>query len=166
MATELDLTHTFARSARDVYNLFCNKDFVDERLQIVDATAREILSHEVTDGALAVSVRTAMSRDKLPKKVRGFVRGEPAITRTESWRPRGSGFAGESDVKMSGPGSIVGQMVLDDTTGGSILQVHFDIEVPIPMFGGEVEQILVTEISETLHTEADFTARYLETHQS
>ena len=166
MATELDLEHTFAGSAREIYELFCDRDFVDERIQIVEATAREVLSHEVKDGALAVSVRTAMSRDKLPKKVRGFVRGEPVITRTESWRPRGSGFVGESDVKMSGPGSIAGQMTLDDTTGGSILTVHFDIDVPIPMFGGEVEQILVAEISDTMHTEADFTTQYLATHRS
>ncbi|KQU28543.1 hypothetical protein ASG69_11140 [Rhodococcus sp. Leaf225] len=140
-----------------MYQLFCDKSFVEERLQILDATAREILSHDVSDDKLEVSVRTAMSRDKLPKKVRGFVRGEPTITRTESWRPSESGFMGESDVKMSGPGAIKGRMALEDTGEGSSLTVHFDIEVPIPMFGGEVEQILVSEISETMNVEAKFT---------
>lgn len=161
MTTELDLEHTFTHSAREVYDLFCDRKFVEDRLEIVDATTREVLSHEVAVGALEVSVRTAMSRDKLPKKVRGFVRGEPTITRSESWRPEGDGFVGTSDVVMSGPGSIVGRMVLADAAAGSILKVHFDISVPIPMFGGEVENTLVTEISETMNTEADFTAKHL-----
>lgn len=162
MATELDLERDFTAPAEELYALFCDRQFVQDRLDVLDSTSREVVSHDVADNCLTLVIRQGMSRKKLPKPVRGFVRGEPAITREETWVRAGEGFSGETAVILSGPGSITGRMTLRPSNGGSRLTVHIDISVPIPMFGGEVEKTLASEITQTLNTEADFAMQCLE----
>ncbi|MGU3293191.1 DUF2505 domain-containing protein [Williamsia sp. M5A3_1d] len=161
MATELDLEHDFDASPEALYALFCDEGFIADRLDVLDATARKVVSHEVRDDTLTFAVSTSMSRSKLPRAVKGFVRGEPEIIRTETWSAAGSGFRGEADVEMKGPGTITGRMTLEPRQAGSTLHVHFDISVPIPMMGQEVEQTLVSEINEIMEREAVFISQRL-----
>ncbi|WP_285189442.1 DUF2505 domain-containing protein [Rhodococcus sp. MEB041] len=158
---QLDLEQKFSADPDTVFALFCDRMFVENRLAIVEATSKELREHEVSDGSLTITVFTTVARSKLPKAVRGFVRGEPEVIRTERWNRVDNGYSGETAVELKGPGDIEGRMALEPDKTGSKVTVHFDIRVPIPMFGADVEKTLSGEIAQIVDTEFGFLSDHL-----
>jgi hypothetical protein len=161
MATELDLEYEFPTDPDTLYGLYSDPEFVRERLSIVEATSKEVTSHDVGEGTLQMVVTIAMARSVLPKPVRGFVRGEPELVREENWHKTADGYGGDSVLTLKGPGTIKGTMSMQRGGAGTVVKAHFDISMPIPMFGAEVEKTLATQITDTLDAESKFTVEYL-----
>ena len=92
--------------------------------------------------------------------------GDLSIERTETLRRAASGgYDGDVDVKIAGaPASAAGTMTLAENGDGSLFEVHADVTVKVPLFGGKIEEIVAEQVRRLLEAETAFTVRWLGSH--
>jgi sugar lactone lactonase YvrE len=157
--TEFDLPGTAAAA----YALLCDQAFALERVAVAGARSPQLLRHEVAaDGALTMGMKTVTARQDLPRAIRAFVRGEPGAERTEVWRQEGEDYAADVVIVLEGAPSVIGGTVaLRSSAGASRLVVHVSVQIPLPMFGKDVEAVVVSNVRKSLQAEADLFAAHL-----
>lgn len=159
MPTPLQITEEFPASPAAVFALFCDTDFVAGRLADSGALEPEVVSLE-TGGVAALELVTQQSipADALPSMVAPMIGGDPQTRRTETWQQDGDSYRAELAVTVKGaPASLKGTMTLTPTDTGSTLTVDAFANVPIPMFGAKIEEVIVEQISHLLRSEGNFT---------
>jgi len=162
MTTTVSLAYSLPATPDDVFDLLKDRDFVVQRLSVLEVTSSDLEEHDVTDDSLKLSMVMTMPRSTLPKAVRGFVRGEPGFRRTEVWRRADDGYRAEVVVDLFGtPSDVSGEMLLRPAEGGSRFTFDSRIQVQIPVFGGQVEGILQEQITDLADREAAFTREHL-----
>ena len=91
-----------------------------------------------------------------------FISGDPSTQRTENWRPADDGYTAELKVTIQGaPASLKGTITLTPDGAGSVFAVKADAVVPVPMFGGKIEKVIVEQLTELLEREGRFTEEQL-----
>ncbi|MGB0872678.1 MAG: DUF2505 domain-containing protein [Solirubrobacterales bacterium] len=157
MPSVVSLNFSIPASPSVLMGLMQDRDFIVDRLTVLAASTAEVREHGFQGETLVTTVYSTVPRTKLPKAVRGFVRGEPGFSRTERWSPAADGYDCLMEVDLSGtPSDITGQMQLRPDEAGSSLSLDCDIKIPLPMFGAQVEATLVREITDIAHAETQF----------
>ncbi|MEO5834406.1 MAG: DUF2505 domain-containing protein [Nakamurella sp.] len=159
MPTTFTATQRYPAPATEVYALFSDPGFLQARLDANGGLDPEVVSVDVDGDSVVIVTRQGIPASALPSVVGSFISGDPSTQRTESWRPAADGYTADLKVTIHGaPASLKGAMTLsDDPAGGSIVTILADAHVPIPMFGGKIEKVIVEQVGELLQREEAFT---------
>ena len=91
-----------------------------------------------------------------------MISGDPITERTEDWRADGDGYQADFAVVIKGaPATLKGTIALTPAGAGSSLVVNGSASVPIPLFGGKIEAVVVEQVDALLSRENDYTATAL-----
>ena len=165
MPTPMSVVQEFPAAPSAVYALLIDREFITGRLADCGGVDPEIVSLDV-DGDAGAQTATIVTRqsipsDVLPAMVASMMAGNPVTERTENWKPAGDGYSADFSVTVKGaPASLKGTMTLAPVagdTGASTLTVEGNAAVPIPLFGGKIEEIIASQIGELLRMEGDYT---------
>lgn len=158
MPTPLTVTQEFPAAPAAVFALFANREFIEGRLAASGALTPEVVSLDAAEGTLQLVTRQSIPASALPSMVASMIGGDPATERTEAWSADGDGYRADFSVTVQGaPASMKGTMTLAAAAGGSTLSVDGAATVPIPMFGGKIEEVIVEQIAALLAAEGDYT---------
>ncbi len=162
MPTPLSITHQFEATPAAVFTLFADRSFVEGRLTATGGIDPAVLSLDTDQDSARIVTRQSIPASVLPSMVAAMIPGDPVTERTENWRPDGGGYAADFTVVIKGaPATVKGTMELVPSGSGSTLTVTGQAAVPIPLFGGKVESIVVSQIESLLIREAAYTAKAL-----
>jgi hypothetical protein len=166
MARSIDYRSTLAFPAEKVFATMTDEEYLRARLRELGGPGSELLEHQVGPDGARYKLKQGLSEKDLPPIVGKVMQGDLAIQRTETLRSTGPGaYGGDVDVAISGvPASASGTMRLADNGAGSEFEVHADVEVKVPLFGGKIEEIVAEQVRRLLEAETAFTVRWLESH--
>lgn len=162
MPTPMSVVQEFPAPVSTVYALFTDREFLQGRLADCGGVDPEILTFDVDgDGdarTATITTRSAIPSDVLPPMVATMMAGNPVTERTENWKPDGDGYSADFSVSVKGaPASLKGTMTLAPAASGSTLTVAGNATVPIPLFGGKIEEVIASQIGELIQMEGDYT---------
>ncbi len=158
MPTPMSVVQEFPAPPAAVYALLTDREFLTGRLADCGGVDPEIVALQVDDGTATVTTRQAIPASVLPPMVATLMAGNPVTERTESWHADGDGYIADFSVTVKGaPASLKGTMALAPAPNGSTLTVQGNAAVPIPMFGGKIEEVIASQIGELLQLEGDYT---------
>ena len=162
MATSLSVSHDFAATPAAVYALLTDRAFLDGRLAETGGNDPSVVTLETGDGTAKVVTRQAIPASVLPSMVASMISGDPVTERTEDWTADGDGYTADFGVVIKGaPAGLKGKMLLTPSGTGSTLKIDGSASVPIPLFGGKIEAVVVEQVSSLLDREAAYTATAL-----
>lgn len=162
MATPLSITEDFPASPSAVYALYTDAGFLQSRLEDCGALDPQVLGVDTSDDAVTTVTRQSIPASILPSMVSSMMSGDPVTERTETWRPDGAGYLADFSVTIKGaPASLKGTMALTPSGSGTTLTVNGQASVPIPLFGGKIEQTVVEQVGQLINMESDYTRRRL-----
>lgn len=154
----MSVVQDFPAPPAEVYALFTDRSFLEGRLADCGGVDPEIVALDKIDDSATVTTRQAIPASVLPPMVASMMSGNPVTERTETWKPDGDGYVADFSVTVKGaPASLKGTMTLSPSEGGSTLTVQGNAAVPIPLFGGKIEQTIADQIGELLQMEGDYT---------
>ncbi len=158
MATPLSVIEEFPAPPTAVYALYTDADFLQSRLEDCGALDPKVLSVEKTDDAVTTVTQQSIPASVLPSMVSSMMSGDPVTERTESWRADGDGYLADFSVTVKGaPASLKGTMALTPSGSGSTLTVKGQALVPIPLFGGRIEQTIAEQVGQLIGIESEYT---------
>jgi hypothetical protein len=158
----MSITEEFPASPAAVYALYTDAEFLQSRLEDCGAVDPHVLSVEPTGDGVTSVTRQSIPATVLPAMVGSMMAGDPITERTEAWRPEGDGYLADFSVTIKGaPASLKGTMALTPSGSGSTLTVTGQAAVPIPLFGGKIEQTVVEQVGTLIAMESDYTRRRL-----
>ena len=162
MATKLVATQHYTAGPDQVYALYNDPGFIEARLEADGGLNPEVVSMDVTDSGVDIVTRQAIPASALPSAVTSFISGDPSTQRTENWRPAANGYEADLKVTIHGaPATLRGTITLVADGGGSTVTVNADANVPIPLFGGKIEKVIVEQLTELFKLEEKFTEEQL-----
>ena len=141
--------------------------YLRDRLAALGGGGATLLEHNSTNGDTRFRLRHAVPATDLPSAIRGFLKGDLMIERTETWqRAEDGSHVGTVEAGVPGvPGHIRGTMRLsDDTDGGSTILMEGQVVVNIPLLGGKVEDVIATQVTRLLGKEFEHTTNWLAAH--
>ncbi|WP_329410623.1 DUF2505 domain-containing protein [Nocardia vinacea] len=158
MTRILELDYLVPAEPAHVYAQYLDRGFIQDRLAASAGQAATLVEHSIHGDELTIVVSTSVPRTRLPRAVRGFVRGEPTYTRTEQWHARAEGYHCELGLDLAGPPSTIhGTVVLAASEPGtSVVRFRVEITVAVPIFGHEVEESIASEIEDAIGAEVRF----------
>lgn len=161
MPTPMSVVQEFPAPPSRVYALLTDRAFLEGRLADCGGVDPEIVTLDASDRSATVTIRQAIPASVLPPMVATLMAGNPVTERTENWRQDGDGYLADFSVNVKGaPASLKGTMTLapaGDGGAASTLTVQGNAAVPIPMFGGKIEEVIASQIGELLQMEGDYT---------
>lgn len=161
-----------------VHAVLTDEGFLRERLAAVGGHHSELVSFSGrgTSGASGTRVvsRQRIGAEHLPAAVRRIAPGGVTVNRTETWDGLdGAHYRGTVEASVQGfTGSLQGGTQLRNgagpggTPGRAVLVLDGTVKVAIPLVGGAIEATIVEQLGRLLRLEAEFTARWLETHRA
>lgn len=163
MPTKLSVTQHFDATPDQVFGLFGDPEFLAARLVANQGLDPEIVTQEVDGGSITLVTRQGIPAEVLPSAVAGFIQGDPSTQRTEDWTTDADGHhtATWSVTIKGAPANLKGTMVLNAEGAGSVVVIEGTATVPIPLFGGKIEKIIVEQVTELLQKEETFTQQHL-----
>lgn len=162
MPTDLSFTQTYPASPGQVFALFSERSFVDGRLAAAGGPDASVVDLGVDDMAVTIVTRQSIPSAALPSMVASMMAGDPITERTEKWTSDGDGYRAEFSVIVKGaPASLKGTMTLQPAPAGCELQVIGKATVPIPMFGGKIESVIIEQVESILTAEQAYTTKAL-----
>jgi hypothetical protein len=166
MARSIDYRSTLRFPAEKVFATMTDRAYLEARLRELGGPGSALLEHEAGPDSGRYRLRQGVSESDLPAVVGKVVGGNLTIERTETLRRGGDGrYSGDVDVTIPGaPATAAGTMALADEADGSLFEVHADVTVNVPLFGGKIEEIVAEQVRRLLEAETAFTARWLGSH--
>lgn len=162
MPTPLHITNDLPGSPSKVFDLFVDEVFLAGRLENTGGLDPQVVGVTKDGETVTVVTRQAIPSSVLPSMVASMIPGNPMTERTETWAPSGDGFQATFAVVIKGaPASLKGTMNLQPKGEGSELVVEGRAAVPVPLFGGKVESIVVEYVGTMLNEEAEYTTSKL-----
>lgn len=168
MSTALHAVQTFAAAPDVIFAKYSDRAFLDGRLQAAGGIDPQVTALEATGAgaarALRIVTQQAIPASALPSMVSSLMPGDPLIIRTENWRPASGGYVADFDVLIKGaPASLKGTMTLaaGPTPASSTVTIDGQASVPIPLFGGKIESVIVEQVDKLLQAEEAYTQRTL-----
>jgi hypothetical protein len=156
--TKLNLSQHYDAAASEVFALFGDHDFIEERLHDAGGLDATVVSLDSTDDGVKIVTRQSIPASVLPAMVAAMIPGDPATERIEDWHADGAGYSAQFSVVIKGaPASLKGTMTLVPDAAGSTLTVAGEAAVPIPMFGPKIEAVVVEQVGQLFKSEEEFT---------
>jgi hypothetical protein len=166
MARSIDYRSTLAFPAEKVFAAMTDPEYLRARLRELGGPGSEVLEHEANPDGARYRLKQGLSESDLPPIVGKVMNGDLAIERTETLRRTTPGnYGGDVEVKIgNAPASAAGTMTLAHAPDGSLFEVHADVTVRVPLFGGKIEEIVAEQVRRLLEAETAFTIRWLGSH--
>ncbi|MDQ6656626.1 MAG: DUF2505 domain-containing protein [Actinomycetota bacterium] len=168
MSTDLHAVQTFAAGPEVIFAKYSDRAFLEGRLQAVGGIDPQVTTLETTGAgtglALRIVTQQAIPASALPSMVSSLMPGDPLIVRTEKWRRAGGSFVADFDVLIKGaPASMKGTMTLaaGSIADSSTVTIDGQASVPIPLFGGKIESVIVEQLDKLLLAEETYLQRTL-----
>ena len=112
-----------------------------------------------------IALRQVLPRDDLPPVARKVMPIDMVITREQHFGPFDEGArqaAGTFAATMPrAPGRIGGTLTLSDTAAGGRLRIASECKVSIPLVGGTLEDLILTNLRQMFDAERELTADWL-----
>jgi hypothetical protein len=158
MASQLALRHRYPVTAERMREVITDRRYVQAKLQAVGGPRAEVVSWQQDEHGVTVVLHQAVPGDAIPAFLRSFMPGNLTIRRTEIWR----GSNGSVEAVVDGaPGTITGMMQLEPDSAGCVIGAQLTAEVPLPLIGGKVENIVTDNIASLMESEYQFTLDWL-----
>ncbi|WP_051266667.1 DUF2505 domain-containing protein [Nakamurella lactea] len=168
MSTDLHAVQNYDADPDTVFGKFSDRGFLEGRLQAaggIDPEITELTSTgDGTDRTVKIATKQAIPASAMPTMVASLLPGDPVILRTETWRPTDDGsYRADFDVVIkNAPATLNGTMTLSPAdTGKSVLTVQGQASVPIPLFGGKIESVIIEQVGKLLDAEEIYTRKAL-----
>jgi Protein of unknown function (DUF2505) len=163
MARSVDYRSTLAFPAEKVFAAMTDEEYLKARLREIGGPGSQLLDHEATPESARYELKQGLAAEDLPPIVGKVMNGDLAIVRTETLNRTAPGsYSGDVDVAIPGaPASASGTMTLADDGAGSLFEVHADVSVKVPLFGGKIEEIVAEQVRKLLEAETAFTIHWL-----
>jgi hypothetical protein len=169
MARRIEHRTRSASDAKTVYATVVDAEYLNQRLAALGGTNATLFDYKQTADTASYRLRHGVAAQDLPAALRPILGSDLKIDRVESWRTQSDGtFAGTVRVTIPGmPGDLTGTMKLNDLQGGgSQVLITGSVSIPIPLFGGKVEEAVADQLSKLLDAEQKFTETWLRDHTS
>lgn len=145
-----------------MYATLVDRSYLEERLAALGGPGAAIVKHEASSTSAGYRLRHSIEARHLPPPVRTIVRGDLTIDRAETWQVSDDGYSGSVQVTIPGvPGELSGTIRLDAVPTGSELVIDGSVSIPIPLFGGRIEESVVEHLRMLLDAEGEFTATWV-----
>ncbi len=152
-----------------MYSVVVDPEYLNQRLAALGGKGAGLFDHQRTEDTASYRLRHGVAAEDLPAAIRPLLGGDLKIDRVETWRAEADGtYAGTVRVTIPGmPGDLKGTMRLADVSaGGSAVRIDGSVSIPIPLFGGKVEESVADQLGRLLDAEQKFTNTWLRDHQS
>ena len=151
---------TFSHPIDDVFELFCDPDFLVERSMALGELSADA---EIEDegSKVTINMRREVTRD-LPKVLAKVFDPKQVLNMTEQWQQIGEAFIGKSSFTVEGqPVDVNTEMTLKPSGDGCVFQIDYKAKAKIPLVGGKVEKFIISNCLEGTQKEMEFTAAKL-----
>jgi hypothetical protein len=169
MARRIEHRTRSASDAKTVYAAVVNADYLKARLAALGGKNAALFDYTQSEGTVGYRLRHGVAAQDLPAAIRPLLGGDLKIDRVENWRTESDGiYSGTVRVTIPGmPGDLTGNMKLADVDGGgSTVLITGSVSIPIPLFGGKVEEAVADQLGKLLDAEQKFTENWLREHNS
>ncbi len=157
----MSLKFTFSHSVDDVFDLFCDPDFLVERSMALGEISADAEIEEDDNGKILITMRREVKQD-LPAFLAKMFNPQQAITMKEEWQQIGESFIGKGTYDVEGqPVTVKTDMTLKPDGDGCIYTISYSPKAKIPMIGKKVEKFIEGNCEEGTKKELEFTAERL-----
>lgn len=164
MPRSFDLEVESSASVEQFHSACGREDYWRARLAANDAGTATLDSLILDDGG-AVNITTTHSlvRDRLPRLVLAFCRGDLELVHNETWSRIGGGrVRGRISGTVPGaPMSALGAVMLTPVRNGSRLECTGTVEVRIPLVGAAIERFISREFANGVRATQHFTTAWI-----
>jgi hypothetical protein len=163
VARRIEYRGTFAWPAALVYSAFTDREYLEQRLRALSGD-NELVEFAVTEDGARFQLRQGVRAEVIPSVARTVVGRGVTIHRSEVWRREDEGqYAGEVTAGVPAmPRSITASLRLRDLpASASEFLVEGTVQVSIPLLGGKLEDLFVSEVQKLLADEHRFTTDWL-----
>lgn len=157
----MSVEFNFSHSAEDVFELFCDPDFLVERCMAIGELSADVEVEEDDTGKITVSMTREVKRE-LPSFLAKMFNPQQTVYLKETWQQIGDNFTGKGEITVEGqPVSIKTSFTLKSTDNGSVFSIKYAPKASIPLIGGRVEKFIEGQSEKDVLKELEFTAKKL-----
>jgi hypothetical protein len=157
----MSVEFTFSKSAEEVFDLFCDPDFLVERSIALGEISADAEVDEDDSGKVIVTMRREVKRD-LPSFLAKMFNPQQVVSFKEEWQQIGSNFTGKGEMTVDGqPVNIKTTFSLKNTDKGCVYTIKYTPKASIPLIGGKVEKFIESQSEEGVKKELEYTAKKL-----
>jgi len=157
----MSLEFTFNHSADDVFDLFCDPDFLVERSMALGELSADAEVDEDDSGKITIIMRREVKQE-LPAFLAKLFNPQQSITMTDEWRLVGNNYVGKGEFLVQGqPVNVKTEMTLKPKGDGCVFSIKYKPTAKIPLIGGKVEKFIQGNCEEGTMKELKFTASRL-----
>ena len=166
MTFDIDVDLPAAR----MYSLFTTVDYWQDLVDFYrEGSARAEIAHFSSDDTgTDVSFAHILSADDLPPVARPVLPGTFVVTREQHFEPfdnPANQALGRYQAHIPAPVELTGDYLLTDTGHGSRMRLESRCRVPVPIIGGQIEQMVVSGLKMLFAREGEFTADWVVRHR-
>ena len=159
MASRLTLRYPYPAAPERVREVLTDRRYVQAKLQAVGGPRAEVVSWEQDARGVTFVLRQAVPENTIPSFLRSMLPEGLTIRRTETWSSAGGSVHAVVD---GAPGTIIGVMRFAPDPAGCVLNAELTAEVPLPLIGAKVEEIITSNVAAMMEMEHQFTLAWLD----
>ncbi len=167
MTRRMDYTVTFDAPAEKIYQDLTSRRFWDALMGAYGWVTRqsEITEFHSDESGTDITFKQMLPRSELPPIARAVMPVDMVITRQQRFEPFDQDTAtAQGSYRATvpgGPGHFGGRYFLSDTATGSQLRLASVCKVHIPLVGGTLEQLILSNITMLFDGEGAFMADWV-----
>jgi hypothetical protein len=170
MTRRMDYIVAFDAPAEKIYQDFTDRDFWDALMGVYRwlKTDSELTSFTTGEHGTDIEFRQVLPRSELPPVARTVMPVDMVITREQHFDPYDHEQSrAEGTYKASIPaglGHFGGRYYLSETASGSQLRLASVCKVNIPLVGGTLEQLILSNVTQLFDAEGAFMTDWVSKH--
>ena len=153
----------FRASAAQAAAAYADPAYHQMRAAALDAEEPNVQITGSPDTSFTAHSTFESSTQRIPDTYRRFLGSRATLTEMQTWTREESGqYRGTLEITISGlPAKVTAHSTLRDDSGGSLMEVHANLTVKIPLMGSTIEQAMEPYVSDVFDTEQRTMNEYL-----
>ncbi|MDF2824904.1 MAG: hypothetical protein K0R68_2312 [Mycobacterium sp.] len=170
MARRMDYVVSFDAPAEKIYQDFTDREFWEALMGVYRSlkTDSTLTSFTSDPSGTDIEFRQVLPRTELPPVARAVMPVDMVVTREQHFDPYDlAANRAEGTYRASIPaglGHFGGRYVLTETTSGSELRLATVCKVKIPLVGGTLEQLILSNVTGLFDAEGAFMSDWVARH--
>ncbi|MBM7459745.1 DUF2505 domain-containing protein [Rhodococcus coprophilus] len=163
MSRRIDYSARFSHPPKRVYEALADRDHWEARTrEMRKYSDNHVEEFAVSADGIHVVLHHVIPRSSLPEPARAVMKKDMVITRTETYGPFDERSEGRYEASVpAGPGSLTGTMTLFGHEDGATLLISSEAKVHLPLIGGKLEDLILTNLVDVFAVEAAITTDWL-----